>query len=528
MINYIYRVLKLHDFDDIEFTTGLGVNICFCSWKTYKYIKYHCMCCAAADFVWCCVWMQAEDSVVISNVMVNQASDWRQVLDPAGKAIVNELEQFINTTNSISSRALVTAQKKGEHRQHQHQALSSASGAREMPSSLISLPHLGISDEGERSCDADAKKPDHEEPEAPQSPRTMNTEEDAEYKEKVMEELGRLLSASVSAAKVSTQDEELERLLAASVSAAKVATQDAISTQMRRHGMHEGQDHEVEAFAQQCTGNADLTMGEDIGLHLHVSRTKNDQTAHIAQTVPKAKSKVESESKFKVKKIETIDPTQSNNTTLGKVASCLEEGLRFTDYYLSVVEQMKPHELPDGYENGLELLADRMNDSCETDSSSFSGIEAPHCSKLMIHHKLEEKLSRKIARPRLTHVVEWNSSCQKEIMAMLDSEGDESCCVYGDICGFFRDELTVKGGLIDQLKRAPALAIDTLAPLLEAGKLVKLSNFCLRHQTLGVYLVSSMFGFCCATSVLSKVLKYRKGIWFSSPLRTSLLIQHVM
>lgn len=29
MINYIYRVLKLHDFDDIEFTTGLGVNICF-------------------------------------------------------------------------------------------------------------------------------------------------------------------------------------------------------------------------------------------------------------------------------------------------------------------------------------------------------------------------------------------------------------------------------------------------------------------------------------------------------------------
>ena len=418
--------------------------------------------------------MQAEDNVVISNVMVNQASDWRQVLDPAGKAIVNELEQFINTTNSISSRALVTAQKKGNHgqqSQHQHQALSSASGAREMPSSLISLPHLGISDEGEPNCDADAKKPDHEEP---QSPRTMNAQEDAEYKEQLMEELGRLLCASDAAA--------------------KVATQDAISTQMRRHGMHEGQDHEVEAFAQQRTGNADLTMGEDTGLHLHVRRTQCEQAAqaHIAQTVPKAKNKVESESESK-KKIEKIDPnpTQSNTntTTLGKVASCLEEGLRFTDYYLSVVEQMKPHELPDGYENGLELLADRMNDSCETDSSSFSGIEAPHTSKLMIHHKLEEKLGIKIAKPRLTHVVEWNSSCQKEIMAMLDAEGDESCCIFSDICSFFRDELTVKGGLIDQLKRAPALAIDTLAPLLEAGKLVKLSAFCLRHQTLGVWIL---------------------------------------
>ena len=405
--------------------------------------------------------------------MVSQASGWRQVLDPAGKAIVNELEQFINTTNSISSRPLVVVQKKS---QPQHQALSSTGGTHEMP---CSLPPRGISDEGERTCDPDVKKTDHQEPgdasclsHAPQSPKTMNTEEDAQYREEVMQELARLLDVSNEAA--------------------RVATEDAISTQLLRHGMHESQDGEVKAFARQCTGHADLTMGEDIGLHLHVRRAKCDQTVRTMQTVTKVENKVESESESKKKKIEKIEPTQPN-TTLGNVATCLEEGLRFTDYYLSVVEQMKPYELPDDYENGLELLADRMNDSSDTDSSSFSGIEAPHCSKLMIHHKLEEKLNRKIAKPRLTHVVEWNSSCQKEIMAMLDAEGDESCCIFGDICAFYRDELTVKGGLIDQLKKSPALAIDTLAPLLEAGKLVKLSSYCLRHKILGILLIHCLF-----------------------------------
>ena len=165
-----------------------------------------------------------------------------------------------------------------------------------------------------------------------------------------------------------------------------------------------------------------------------------------------------------------------------KIATCLEEGLNFTEHYLTHVENLPEEELPAGCENGLELLADRL---CEqTNSTSFSGIEAPHCSRLLLHQKLEERLGRKLERPRLMHAVEWNAACQKEIIHMLENEGDESCCVFGDICGFFREELTAKGGLIDGLKKNPSVALETLAPLLEAGKLIKRSAWCIRHQCL--------------------------------------------
>lgn len=187
-------------------------------------------------------------------------------------------------------------------------------------------------------------------------------------------------------------------------------------------------------------------------------------------------------------KISPTSESKTKTTTPIKksipVVSCLEEGLSFTDYYLDEIANMSPDKLPDAYDSGLELLADRVASDYESDSTSFSGVEAPHCSRKMIRNRLQARLGRPIPMAPLLHVVEWNNNCQTELFQTLDDEKDTTCCVFGDICSFFRDELTTPGGLIDGLRRNPALAVEALAPLLEQGKLVKRSAWCLRHGSL--------------------------------------------
>ena len=163
------------------------------------------------------------------------------------------------------------------------------------------------------------------------------------------------------------------------------------------------------------------------------------------------------------------------------VAASLEDGLRFTSYYLDQVAQMPQSQLPDGFTNGLELLACRMESVAQTDSTSFSGVEAPHTSRRMLHYELEKRLGRRVRPPVLTWAVEWDAWCQKELVKLMDMSMHGDGCVFGDICAFFRDEIS---GLIAELKKNPALAVETLAPLLEAGTLVKRSAFCVRHQSL--------------------------------------------
>ena len=67
----------------------------------------------------------------------------------------------------------------------------------------------------------------------------------------------------------------------------------------------------------------------------------------------------------------------------------------------------------------------------------------------------------------------------------MDLGQDGASCLFADISSFFRDELTVPGGLIDELKKNPAMAIETLAPLMAKGMLVKRRAWCVRHQMLG-------------------------------------------
>ena len=167
------------------------------------------------------------------------------------------------------------------------------------------------------------------------------------------------------------------------------------------------------------------------------------------------------------------------------VATCLEEGLAFTDFYLDQVEKMPEESIPDDHENGLEFLAARMDDAAfTTESTSFSGIEAPHTCRRLLHHRLQQRLGRKINGPELTYAVEWDGHCQRELTHMLDVENDQKSCVFGDICGFFREELTCEGGLIPQLFKSPGMAMETLAPLLASGTLVKRWAWCHRHQKL--------------------------------------------
>ena len=158
---------------------------------------------------------------------------------------------------------------------------------------------------------------------------------------------------------------------------------------------------------------------------------------------------------------------------VSSVAKTLADGLNFTEYYLNQLEAMPAESLPGDYESALDLIADRM-DQGETDSASFSGVEAPMCARRMLHYALEKRLQRKIQEPKVLHMVEWDAGCQQELLSM-----DEDACLYGDVSGFFRDELA---GLIAALKKNPSLALETLAPLLEQKKLVKRSAFCLRHK----------------------------------------------
>ena len=162
-----------------------------------------------------------------------------------------------------------------------------------------------------------------------------------------------------------------------------------------------------------------------------------------------------------------------NSECVDSVAKTLADGLNFTDYYLNQLETMPVDSLPGDYVSALDLIADRM-DQGETDSTSFSGVEAPMCARRMLHYALEQRLQRKIREPKVLHMVEWDSACQQELLSM-----DEDACLYGDVSGFFCDELA---GLIAALKKNPSLALETLAPLLEQKKLVKRSAYCLRHK----------------------------------------------
>ena len=158
------------------------------------------------------------------------------------------------------------------------------------------------------------------------------------------------------------------------------------------------------------------------------------------------------------------------------VAHSLAEGLNFTEFYLDELARLPCESLPGDYMSALDLIADRMDNACETDSTSFSGVEAPMCSRKMLHRALEVRLGRAIRAPKLLHMIEWDAGCQNELLSM-----DDDACLFGDISIFFRDEISE---LIAGLKKNPALALETLAPLLEQKTLVKRRAFCLRHQSL--------------------------------------------
>ena len=190
------------------------------------------------------------------------------------------------------------------------------------------------------------------------------------------------------------------------------------------------------------------------------------------------------------------DQDQVDHDRGTSVARSLADGLNFTEYYMKKLEAIPADALPGDYDSAIELIADRM-DQGEADGTSFSGVEAPMCARKMLHRAVEQRLERKVCEPKVLHVVEWDSSCQAELLAL-----DDDACVFGDICGFFREEVAP---LVAGLRKNPALAMETLAPLLEQKKLVKRSAYCLRHAQLDCKAVTCdmstlwVCGWCCRT-----------------------------
>ena len=93
------------------------------------------------------------------------------------------------------------------------------------------------------------------------------------------------------------------------------------------------------------------------------------------------------------------------------------------------------------------------------------------------HYFLQKRLpERIIRRPRVCSCIEWDPECQQELLLLTQ---DDDACIFGDITQFFRDDLQP---FIEELIHKPWEALDALTPIIQSGRAMKKTGWCLRHQ----------------------------------------------
>ncbi|CAE7717129.1 unnamed protein product [Symbiodinium sp. CCMP2456] len=112
-----------------------------------------------------------------------------------------------------------------------------------------------------------------------------------------------------------------------------------------------------------------------------------------------------------------------------------------------------------------------------TMSTSFSGIDAPATAFLSLGLGLCQSLDLSVdhlPRPRSTFAVEWQPSCQQELLRHPHAAEH----VFGDISDFFRPTLRAK---LDSIV-AEGKIDSVLWPLIKSGNAMKQEAFCVKHQ----------------------------------------------
>lgn len=166
-----------------------------------------------------------------------------------------------------------------------------------------------------------------------------------------------------------------------------------------------------------------------------------------------------------------------------RLTNNLMEGLDFVHDFLLLTKDIHDHDDSDGFD--LESLAHHL--STRTTSIAFAGVGAHDVVDRLLAQALGEILGRHVSPPKSLWHIEYNSSCQSELLLLHDhtlnptiyKSLDESPCLFGDIHSFWRPEVVP---IIEELRKKPWLACETLADLLVSERAVRRSGWCMRHK----------------------------------------------
>ena len=153
-------------------------------------------------------------------------------------------------------------------------------------------------------------------------------------------------------------------------------------------------------------------------------------------------------------------------TPNSKIAGTFLQGLQWHDHAMDVIEDSVD----------IDTSCMLRAATADTMSTAFSGIEAPHTASCANRVAMSKCIGAEIPFPKLLHMIESDPQNQQELLLVARETGS---CLFGDIGGFFRPELTE---VLEQLRQKPMMCVEVLAPILASGRAVKSSSFCLVHQ----------------------------------------------
>lgn len=130
-------------------------------------------------------------------------------------------------------------------------------------------------------------------------------------------------------------------------------------------------------------------------------------------------------------------------------------------------------------DNDIESMTAALQSMNEISmSSSFSGVDAPCTSFLMLGLGLCEELSMSaehIPRPRNAFAIEWTHHAQQELKAHPHSPG----CVFGDITQFWNTSTAIR---MSQLLECEDAVNNVLLPLMKQRQATTRTGWCLVHN----------------------------------------------
>ena len=174
---------------------------------------------------------------------------------------------------------------------------------------------------------------------------------------------------------------------------------------------------------------------------------------------------------------------QWHNQSPRRITKTLLEGLDFINDFLLLAKEAADMN-DDDHEFDLESIAQHLSN--RTSSIAFAGVGAHDIVDRLFALTLSNILGRRVDPPRSLWHIEYNSSCQQELLLLHDpvingaiyKDMEDAPCLFGDIHTFWRPEIIP---IIDSLKKRPSLACEVLGELLITQRAVRLSGWCIRH-----------------------------------------------